>query len=383
MNTFVKEKLFDKLFPSDSAGFIKEPSYTSKEGKSLLLDFASDNLLPMMIAHSSPLWSVQTHQIGSASSPITFVGLNGIKIPESVVQDLQEQIPNFRTTDIVLSDKEARVVVKQYDPLYALASMNGIIDYENYYRNTDRRMNPMHTDVKFVIEPNPYLQWLSYKSPEHDTVKTCPFGHDITAALAEDAQFCPACSNSGAKTLIVPKKMLCSKCNAIIDQGSRKCPECATIMSEDKKAQQTTWALPHDTKKDVCPGCVTLKREHPETMVLRSGKDAQTKFFCPSCGSAWANLCPYCSAPLEKATLCTKGSDRCIFEGPPIVLCQTCSCPVTPDTTKCPRCFHDLVECTECKKEGKEKRMMQKGSVCAEKHVKAEPLEPVAEPTIA
>lgn len=374
IRTFVKEKLFDKLFPTDAqSGMIKEPLYTNSEGRSLLLDFANDNLLPLMIAHSSPLWSVQTHQIGSASSPVTFVGLNGIKIPEKVVEDLQEQIPNFRTTDIVLSDAEPRVVVKQYDPLYSLASMNGIADYENYYKNTDRKMNPMHTDVKFVTEPNPYLQWLSYETPEDDTVKTCPVGHDITAALADDAKFCPACSNAGVKTLIVPNKMLCPSCQQIIDQGSRKCPECSALVVQDKKAQEKTWPLQRgDAKKELCPGCVTLGREHPETMVLKTGSEAGgAKSFCPSCGSAWANLCPYCSAPLEKPTLCTKGSDRCIFEGPPIVLCASCSCPVTPDTTKCPRCFKDLVECEICRKEGKEKRMLPKGTECPQRHVKA------------
>ncbi|HEY9678103.1 MAG TPA: tubulin-like doman-containing protein [Drouetiella sp.] len=369
---FVKEKLFDKLFPTDSqSGMVKEPSYTNSDGRSMLLDFANDNLLPLMIAHSSPLWSVQTHQLGSASAPVTFVGLNGIKIPEKVVEDLQEQIPNFRTTDIVLSDVEPRVVVKQYDPLYSLASMNGIADYENYYKNTDRKLNPMHTDVKFTIEPNPYLQWLSYVVPEDEPMKVCPVGHDITAALADGAKFCPTCSKSGAKVLMVPGKMLCPKCQQIIDEGSRKCPECASLIIEDKKAQEKTWPLPRETKKELCPGCVTLHRDHPETMTLKTGADAGgAKSYCPSCGSIWANLCPYCSAPLEKPTLCTKGSDRCIFEGPPIVLCASCSCPVTPDTTKCPRCFHDLVECEECRKEGKEKRMITKGTECPEKHVK-------------
>lgn len=380
VRTFVKEKLFDKLFPTDAqSGMIKEPLYTNSDGRSLLLDFANDNLLPLMIAHSSPLWSVQTHQIGSASSPVTFVGLNGIKIPEKVVEDLQEQIPNFRTTDIVLSDAEPRVVVKQYDPLYSLASMNGIADYENYYRNTDRKMNPMHTDVKFVIEPNPYLQWLSYAVPEDTTVKTCPVGHDITAALADDAKFCPACSKAGMKTLIVPGKMLCPKCQHIIDEGSRKCPECSALVLEDKKAQEKTWPLQRETKKELCPGCVTLHREHPETMVLKIGSEAGgAKSYCPSCGSVWANLCPYCSAPLEKPTVCTKGSDRCIFEGPPIVLCTTCSCPVTPDTSKCPRCFKDLVECEICRKEGNEKRMLPKGAECPQRHVKAKTVEPTA-----
>ena len=305
--------------------------------------------------------------------------MNGIKIPETVVEDLQEQIPNFRTTDIVLSDVEPRVVVKQYDPLYSLASMNGIADYENYYKNTDRKLNPMHTDVKFVIEPNPYLQWLSYVVPVDETIKVCPIGHDITAALADDAQFCPTCSKSGIKTLIVPNKMLCPKCQHIIDKGSRKCPECSSLIIEDKKAQEKTWPLPRDSKKELCPGCVTLEREHPETMVLKTGAEAGgAKSYCPSCGSAWANLCPYCAAPLEKPTLCTKGSDRCIFEGPPIVLCSSCSCPVTPDTSKCPRCFKDLVECAQCRKEGKEKRMIPKGTECPEKHVKAaEPAEAV------
>jgi hypothetical protein len=382
---FVRVKLFGKLFPVDTVtGLIKEPTYTNKDGRSLLLDFSQDNLLSLMISHSAPLWFVQTHQIGSASSPVTFVGLNGIKLPEHVVEDLQEQIPNFRTTDIVLSDAEARVVVKQYDPLYSLASMVSINDYENYYKNTDRKLNPMHTDVKFVSEPNPYLQWLSYKSPERaDAVKICVRGHDITEALHDDAQFCPTCSKSGVKTLIVPNKMLCPKCQHIIDAGSRKCPECTAIIAEfeDKKAQEKTWPMPKDGKKDdqLCPGCVTLGREHPEKMVLKSGANPGAKTFCPSCGSAWANLCPYCGAALEKPTVCTKGSDRCIFEGPPIVLCHTCNCPVTPDTTKCPRCFKDLEECPLCKKAGKENRMIPKGSKCPEKHAAPEP-EPAPQP---
>jgi hypothetical protein len=377
IDTFVSSKLFKKLFPADpQTSLIKEPTYTNAEGRSILLDFANDNLLSLMIAHSSPLWSVQTHQIGSASSPVTFVGLNGIKIPESVVEDLQEKIPNFRTTDIVLSDVEPRIVVKQYDPLYSLASLSGMADYENYYRNTDRKMNPMHTDVKFVAEPNPYLQWLSYVVPQDDSVKTCAIGHDITAALADNAQFCPSCSQSGVKTLIVPNKMLCQKCQHIIDQGSRKCPECAAIFSEEKSAQVKTSPMAHaKAKANLCPGCVTLKRENPETMILKTAEmktgreSAGAKSYCPSCGSAWANLCPYCSAHLEKPTLCTKGSDRCIFEGPPIVLCASCSCPVTPDTEKCPRCFKDLVECQQCRHENKAQRMIAKGEECREKHI--------------
>ncbi|MGH9551263.1 MAG: hypothetical protein ACRD3W_17905, partial [Terriglobales bacterium] len=272
-------------------------------------------------------------------------------------------------------------------PLYALASLGAIGDYENYYRNTDRRLNPMHTDVKFVAEPNPYLQWLSYKSPERDTVKICPRGHDITEALADNAQFCPTCSNSGVKTLIVPHKMLCPKCQNIIDEQSRKCPECSAIIAgiEDRKAQERTLPMPKaGQKEELCPGCITLGRSNPEVMVIKGANGQQSgvskKSFCPSCGSAWANLCPYCSAALENPTVCTKGSDRCIFESPPIVLCQNCSCPVTPDTTKCPRCFHDLTECTECRKENHTNRMVPKGQKCTEKHTAATTEEPVAAP---
>ncbi|MBY0550690.1 MAG: hypothetical protein K2W95_25650 [Candidatus Obscuribacterales bacterium] len=166
VRTYVQKNMFDKLFPMDSAtGRRKEPSYTTPEGKSLLLDFAGENLMQMLVSHSTPLWFVQTHKLGSASQPITFIGLNGTKIPDNVVDNLKKHIPGFRTTDIVLSDVENRVVIKQYDPLYSLASMVSMADYENYYKNTDRKFNPMHTDIKFASEPNPYLQWLSYKSP--------------------------------------------------------------------------------------------------------------------------------------------------------------------------------------------------------------------------
>ncbi|MBX9722369.1 MAG: macro domain-containing protein, partial [Candidatus Obscuribacterales bacterium] len=172
VKSFVRKHFYDKLFPLDPAtGRRKEPSYTNPEGKSLLLDFAGDNLMQLLVAHSTPLWYVQTHKLGSASQPIAFVGLNGTKIPDNVVDMLKKQIPTFRPTDIVLSDSEARILVKQYDPLYSLASMVSITDYENYYKNTDRKFNPMHTDVKFANEPNPYLQWLSYKSPQDEAAE--------------------------------------------------------------------------------------------------------------------------------------------------------------------------------------------------------------------
>ena len=377
MKKFVHDVLFSRLFPKDpQTQLTKEPSYTTSDGRSLLLDFSQDNLLSLMVAHSSPLWFVQTHQIGSASSPIEFVGLNGSKIPERVMADLQEQLPNFRTTDILMSDDEARVVVKQYDPLYSLASMVSIVNYENYYKNTDRRLNPMHTDIKFVREPNPFLQWLSYKAPERvGATSTCPRGHDITAALADGSQYCPNCSKEGIKTLIVKGKMLCPKCQRIIDDGSRKCPECAAILaaSDNEKPREKTGPIPGNGKEDkLCPGCITLGHAHPEVMVVPKGTEG--KSFCPCCGSAWANLCPYCGAALEKLTVCTKGSDRCIFENPPIVLCRCCNCPVTPDTTRCPRCFNELQECQLCKKEGKERRMVPKGTPCPEKHSSAEPV---------
>jgi len=373
IKTFVHDRIFDRLFPKDQAGLFKEPKYTNSDGKTVLLDFCQDNILSLMTTHSAPLWFVQTHQIGSATSPVTFVGLNGNKVPEGVVDDLQEQIPNFRTTDIVLSDAEPRIVVKQYDPLYSLASLVAINDYENYYKNTDRRMNPMHTDVKFATEPNPYLQWLSYKVPEHEQVKVCPRGHDITEATQNNAQFCPICSAAGFKTLIVPHKTLCPKCQNIIDERSRKCPECFAILDsvEARKSQAQTLALPKNGKENLCPGCVTLGKSNPEVMVIKAG--SQGKAFCPACGSSWADMCPYCNAQLEKTTMCTKGSDRCIFESPPIVLCASCNCPVTPDTSKCPRCFKDLVECPECKQDNKPKRMIPKGTECSERHKAQEP----------
>jgi O-acetyl-ADP-ribose deacetylase (regulator of RNase III) len=169
---FVRKSLFDKLFPIDqTTGRRKEPSYTTPDGKSLLLDFAGENLIQLLVGHSVPLWFVQTHKLGSASQPIAFVGLNGTKIPDNVVDVLKKYLPNFRPTDIVLSDTEARVLIKQYDPLYSLASMVTINDYENYYKNTDRKFNPMHTDIKFTDENNPYLQWLSYKSPQDEAAE--------------------------------------------------------------------------------------------------------------------------------------------------------------------------------------------------------------------
>ena len=214
--------------------------------------------------------------------------------------------------------------------------------------------------------------------PDREAAKACARGHDIAQALANDQQFCPICSKSGIKTLIVQGKMLCPKCIQIIDKGSRKCPECGVII-EDKKGQERTTPLP-ERAEEFCPGCVTLGRENPEIMVLKSAKNSQGKSFCPSCGSSWANLCPYCGAGLEKLTVCTKGSDRCIFESPPIVLCEHCNCAVTPDTAKCPRCFQELHECQQCKAEGKAKRMIAKDAECSEKHAKAEVAASVASP---
>lgn len=80
-------------------------------------------------------------------------------------------------------------------------------------------------------------------------------------------------------------------------------------------------------------------------MIISEGTERDAVTSCHACGSIWANLCPYCSTPLENPTMCTKGSDRCIFESPPIVLCSSCNCPVTPDTVRCPRCLGDLKDC--------------------------------------
>lgn len=367
ISQYVETRVFDELFPTDKrSGKLLEPSYTNQEGKSLLLDFAQSNLLSTMIASSCPLWNVKTHQIGSASQPITFVGLNGTQIPENVVDELQKQIPGFRTTDIVLSENEPRVLVKQYDPLYSLASLSSIADYENYYRNTDRALNPMHTDKKFATEPNPYLQWLSYESPKKIEVAVCSKGHDIVDALRRDKQFCPHCSKNGFKNLIIQDKMLCPMCQEIIDKDSRKCHACGGIIEQLKGQGATARTVGEDVD---CPGCVTMGHSKPEKMVMHDGQVTGANSFCPGCGSAWADLCPYCATDLEKVTVCTKGSDRCIFESPPIVLCFGCSCPVTPDTTKCPRCFSELIECGTCKDDEKPLRMLPVGlDKCPARH---------------
>lgn len=369
---FVNQKLFDKKFPLNPlTGRIDEPRYTTPDGRSLLLDFAQGNLLNLMIAHSSPLWAVKTHQIGSASQPITFVGLNGTRIPETVVEELQKEIPGFRPTDIVLSDAEPRILIKQYDPLYSLASYDGIIDYENYYKNTDRLSNPMHTDRKFAPEPNPYMQWLSYETPKKDQVELCSKGHDIVDALRRDMQFCPHCSAQGVKNLIVKGKIVCPICQQIIDKGSRKCPECAGLIEGHKQAPAELKLAGVD--EIPCPGCVTLAKPNPEKLVLKAKEEQRVKTFCPCCGSAWADMCPYCAADLEKVTICTKGSDRCIFESPDIVLCYSCRCPVTPDTTKCPRCFKEIEECSTCKDTGLSVRMIPTDyDVCPTRHAQEE-----------
>lgn len=344
VRNFVAERIFNELYPTDqNTGRLTEPTYADADGRSILFDFAPDNLLPLMLAHSSPLWFVQTHQVGPATSPITFVGANGTKIPSGLVGELQKHISTFRTTDIVLSDAEPRVVVKQYDPLYSLASLGSMIDYENYYQNTDRKMNPMHTDIRFASEPNPFLQHLSYRTPAPPPLKICDRGHDITRALNENRQYCPHCSRDGVKSFIVPGKTLCPKCNKVIDKGNRKCPECSALL---------------EARKEKCPGCITQGREQPEMMIVCETAEADAVSSCPACGSMWTNLCPYCSTPLENPTMCTKGSDRCIFESPPIALCSTCGCAVTPDTIRCPRCLGDLKECQTCRERKEPARMI-------------------------
>lgn len=342
---FVSQRIFDELFPIDPAtGRWKEPTYADSDGKSIIFEFAPENLMQLMMAHSSPLWFVQTHQVASATSPICFLGLNGTKVPDKLMEEMQKAIPSFRPTDVVLSDVEPRIVVKQYDPLYSLASLTSIIDYETFYKNTDRKLNPMHTDVRFVAEPNPYLQWLSYKQPEPPAMKLCARGHDCTRAVNELRQFCPDCFRVGIKTFIVPGKIVCPSCTKVIEEGSRKCPECLAILEQ---------------KKQYCPGCMAEGRPKPEIVnVPKEGVPGGVS--CNLCGSLWSDTCPYCMAPLEKLTLCTKGSDRCIFDTPPIVLCHACSCPVTPDATKCPRCYRQVKECKECARRTEPRRMISK-----------------------
>lgn len=343
--TFVRQRIFDQLFPVDPAtGRAREPNYTDSEGRSIIFEFGPENLLPLMVAHSSPLWFVQTHQVGSATSPVMFVGVNGTRIPEHLVEAMQKQNPNFRPTDLVLSDVEPRIVVKQFDPLYSLASLANIVDYENFYKTTDRQMNPMHTDLRFTSEPNPYLQWLSYK-PAVQHLKLCSRGHDITRSLHEGKQFCPDCAHEGIRTYIVPGKLMCPYCGKVIDEGSRKCPECLAIL-EQKKVQ--------------CPGCIAQGKDKPELVTVRKGETEPV--YCPQCGSLWTDSCPYCNAPLERPTVCTRGSDRCIFESPPIILCQSCNCPVTPETGRCPRCFAEMRECADCRVRGEARRMMSRAA---------------------
>jgi hypothetical protein len=264
-------------------------------------------------------------------------------VSPGLLAELQKQLPTFRPTDVVLSDAEPRIVIKQYDPLYSLASLVSIVDYENYYKDTDRNLNPMHTDIRFVPEPNPFLQYLTYRAPEPPPLKVCERGHDITRALAEARQYCPHCSREGIKTFIVPGKMICPKCARVIEKGNRKCPECLCLL---------------EARKEKCPGCITKGREKPEMMTIADSAEASVESGCPACGAVWANLCPYCHTPLENPAMCTKGSDRCIFESPPIVLCTDCGCPVTPDTARCPRCLKDLRECETCRDSNLPRRMV-------------------------
>lgn len=224
ITSFVQRNFFDKLYPVDaSTGRRKEPSYTTPEGKSLLLDFAGENLIQLLVAHSTPLWFIQTHKLGSASQPITFMGLNGTKIPDHVVDTLKKHIPGFRTTDIVLSDVENRVVVKQYDPLYSLASMVSIVDYENYYKNTDRKFNPMHTDIKFVGEPNLYLQWLSYKSPQDEAAQYEAEARIAAERAEREARVAEKIASDKAVAAAAEKSALERKATAeraLLDRGS-------------------------------------------------------------------------------------------------------------------------------------------------------------------
>src|SRR4030095_8931696 len=55
IRNFVRERIFNELYPTDQAtGRLTEPAYADGDGRSILFDFAPDNLLPLMLAHSSP-----------------------------------------------------------------------------------------------------------------------------------------------------------------------------------------------------------------------------------------------------------------------------------------------------------------------------------------
>jgi hypothetical protein len=344
---FVEQRIFSQLFPMEArTGKLQAPRYTTSDGKSVLFKFAPSNLLALMGRHSSPLWSVQTHQIASATSPIQFLGLNGSSLPENLLSDLQKHInTNFKNTDIVLADDEPRLLIKQYDPLYSLASLESIQDYETRYKATDRAENPLHIDIRFMAEPNPYLQLLTYQAPPPPRIAVCREGHDIEDALKEGREYCPHCSAEGRQTYIIAGKKLCPKCNKPIAEDSLLCPEpgCDYLFIAPKKT---------------CRGCQTLHKEPARVVEYKDAAQKQPKEnFCPTCNSLWANQCPYCNAPLDNLTKCTRG-EKCIIEKLPIVQCANCECSVRPDATQCPRCFEKLKECPTCKTNHQAKRMI-------------------------
>ena len=344
-HSFVEQRLFNQLFPMDAGtGKLRAPRYTTDDGKSILFKFAPQNMLQLMGKHSSPLWSVQTHQVASATSPMQFLSLNGTSATEGLLNDLQAHIaPSFKATDIVLSGDEARLLIKQYDLLYSLASLENLQDYENRYQATDRSENPLHTDIRFMAEPNPYLQGLTYQAPPPPPVPVCKEGHDIEEALGEGREYCPYCATAGKKTYIVPGKKLCPECNQAIPEDSLRCP-----------IDGYKFILP----KLKCWGCQTLGKTPVRVVEY---KDVERKHpkesFCPTCNSQWANQCPYCHAALDNLTMCTR-TEECINDDRVILQCANCECPVRPDAKECPRCYEKLIECPACKSRGEPKRML-------------------------
>src|SRR5262249_37070953 len=48
IGNFVRERIFNELYPTDPAtGRLTEPTYADADGRSILFDFAPDNLLPL------------------------------------------------------------------------------------------------------------------------------------------------------------------------------------------------------------------------------------------------------------------------------------------------------------------------------------------------